>query len=209
MEAGLATLPSNLLAELFLRLPENRPLEVLDVGCGSSDTFAFFTGARCRLHCAALYDEAVVRDLQNEATEDVLREQFNAAFAFARGTRFDICLFWDFLNYLDGPALRAFVEAIKPYVHPGTRSHGFGMLNAKVQLNNNHYGLRRRDLLSYRRRTEQQLPVYPHSQRELNQLLGYFGINKSRLMADGQLEFILDCDELSGVKAPRKSVYNF
>jgi hypothetical protein len=209
MESALATLPSNLLPLLFERLPEDRPLEVLDVGSGSGDTLAFFSGLRSRVHFAALYDEAVVRDLQSEATEDVLLEQFRHALSFAKGACFDVCLYWDFLNYLDGPALRAFVEAIRPCVHIGTRSHGFGMLNAKTTLNNNHYGLRRRDLLSYRRRTEQQLPVYPHSQRELNQLLGYFGINKSRLMSDGQLEFILDCEDLHGARAPRKSVYNF
>src|SRR5262249_30544861 len=159
VESALATLPSNLLPLLFERLPDNRPLEVLDVSSGSGDTVAFFAGMRCRLHCASLYDEAVLRDLQSEATEDTLLEQFRGALAFAREARFDVCLYWDFLNYLDGPSLRAFVEALRPHVHTGTRSHGFGMLNAKVQLNNNQYGLRKRDLLSYRRRSEPQLPV--------------------------------------------------
>jgi len=208
-EAGAATQPSRLLPLLFERLPQDRPLVVLDVGYGDSDTVAFFGEFPCRLHFADLFGEAVVRDPQEDASEADLVAHFRRALSFPAGTRFDICLLWDFFNYVDGPALGAFVEAMRQHVHEGTLSHGFGMLNAKSALANNRYGIRRRDLLSYRRRSEPQLPVYPHSQRELNRLLDPFNVMKSLLMVDGRLEFILDAEAVSGVRQPRKSVFNF
>lgn len=206
---GSATQPSKLLPLLFERLPEDRPLAVLDVGSGDGDTIAFFGDFRCHLHFADLFGEAVVREPQDDATEEELIEQFQRALDLPEDVQFDICLFWDFFNYVDGPALTAFVEALRPNLHRATRSHGFGMLNARSVLNNNHYGVRRRDLLSYRRRPEPQLPVYPHSQRELNQSLGYFNVVKSLLMVDGRLEFILDCRSVYDAREPRKSVFNF
>jgi hypothetical protein len=36
-----------------------------------------------------------------------------------------------------------------------------------------------------------QLPVHLHSQRDLNDMLGYFEIGKSRLMSDGRVEYFL------------------
>ena len=204
-----ATQPSKLLPVLFEGLAVNRRLTILDVGCGVDDTIGFFSQFQSRLYFADLYDEDVVRNIAEDATEDELVEQFTAALDLPDGTQFDICLFWDFFNYLDGPALRGFVEALRPYVHDDTRSHGFGMLNAKTVLNNNQYGIRHLDLLSYRRRDKPELLVYPHSQRELIQLLGNFLINKSRLMVDGRLEFVLRYRAVLTELDKRPSVFGF
>lgn len=204
-----ATQPSKLLPLLFEKLPEDRPIVVFDVGCGDGDTVAFFSAYRCRLYFADMFGEAVVQEPQQDATDVELIAQFRRSLGLPEHVRFDVCLFWDFFNYVDGPALSAFVEALRPHLHEGTRSHGFGMLNARSALNNNHYGVRRHDLLSYRRRTEEQLPVYPHSQRELNQSLGPFNVLTSRLMVDGRLEFILGAEGLDGTREASRSVFNF
>ena len=182
---------SKLLPLLFEGLAVNRRLTVLDVGSGVADTVDFFSQFRCELHFADLFAADVVQIIQEDATDSELVSGFTAALDLGPDTRFDVCLFWDFFNYLDGPALQGFVQALQPYVHDDTRSHGFGMLNAKTVLPNNQYGIRGLEELSVRSRHEPELPVYPHSQRELNQLLGDFQINKSRLMVDGRLEFII------------------
>jgi hypothetical protein len=205
----MATQASKLLSLLFDKLPTDRPLQVLDIGGGSADTLAFFGQYRCRLHYANLLDEAVVRELQEDATEQELQEQFTGALALPGDTQLDICLFWDIFSYLDGPALCAFVTALRPYVHERTRSHGFGMLNAKAGLNHNEYGIRSEELISYRRRAGAQPAVYPHSQRELNQLLGHFHVATSRLMVDGHTEFVLRYDREHKAEELQKSVFNF
>ena len=52
-------------------------------------------------------------------------------------------------------------------------------------------------------RSEEQRPVYPHSQRDLNSHLDYFEINKSRLMSDGRVEYLITrCDGSELAKKP-------
>ncbi len=82
-------------------------------------------------------------------------------------------------------------------------------LHAKSVLNNNQYGIRQRNLVSYRRRDDPELPVYPHSQRELIRLLGNFLINTSRLMVDGRLEFVLRYRDVLREEDKRPSVFGF
>ncbi len=201
-----STLSSNLFPSLFERLAVSRRLTIFDVGTAVSTTVDFFSQFRCLLHFTNLYDEAVVRDDPDpdaEVSEDELVEQFQSALDLPPDTQIDICLFWDFLNYLDGPALRAFIRALRPFVHEDTRAHGFGMLNAKTVLANQRYGIKNLDCLSLHPRSDSQLAIYPHSQRELIELLGYFRISKSRLMADGRLEFLLNCKVASAADTPK------
>lgn len=211
VEAGgesASRLPSNLFPLLFERLAANRRLTVLDVGPALPATVDFFSRLRCRLYFIDLYDEPLVRDDPEEASEDELVQQFQAALDLPAGTQIDVCLFWDFLNYVDGPAVRAFVHALQPYVYEDTRAHGFGMLNAKTVLVNQQYGIEQIDQLKLYPRRDPQPPVYSHSQRELNELLGYFQIDKSRLMSDGRLEFLLKCPG-PGRQQEKNSVWNF
>ena len=63
-----------------------------------------------------------------------MKQEFRNILNFKVGTLIDVCLFWDFLNYLNRPALRAFSAALKPYVHAGTRAHGFSVLSERADV---------------------------------------------------------------------------
>ncbi|MGA9575713.1 MAG: hypothetical protein WBS20_17360, partial [Lysobacterales bacterium] len=80
--------------------PDNR-LSVLEIGPALPETIEFFSQFKCRLHFAAMYTDPILHMQSGDYTEAELAEHITASLGFRKGTRFDICLFWDFLNYLD------------------------------------------------------------------------------------------------------------
>ena len=147
---------------------------------------------RSRLHIANLYEEPLLREADPDLDHAELKEAFLDLFAFPRGTLLDICLFWDFLNYLTPRMLRAFSAALKPYVHGGTRGHGFSVLNVETPLSNREYGVLSPDTLCSRPSRLAQLDYYPHPHEELNDCLTSFQIARGWLLADGRLEMLFE-----------------
>ena len=184
-------LHSKMLESLFEQLDVGTCLTVFDVGPAVRETVEFFAQTRCRLHFADLFSERFVRHQQHNAAEGILLKHFQRALHFPPDTKIDICLFWDFLNYLDEPALGAFNAALRPFMHKGTLAHGFGALNAKTTLLNNQYGLADRDTIVARSRHEEQLVPHPHPLAHLQRALCSFDVNRSTLLSDGRLEMLL------------------
>jgi hypothetical protein len=166
-------------------------------------TVDFFSQFKSKLLFVDLYSEAFVAEINEEVSHQQLVAQFRQALAIDDNCIIDICLFWDFFNYLDGTLIKAFIEALQPYVHEHTRGFGLGALNSRCQLPNSSYGLMTDDKLTQCPRSDDQRPVYPHSQRDLNSYLDYFEINKSRLMSDGRVEYLITrCNDSVRVKKP-------
>jgi hypothetical protein len=197
-----AELHSNLASLLFERVQVNKQLVVLDVGLATPTTVDLFSHFKCKLVFVDLFSilpslEALSGDYEEnqedhpQLTHQQLVEQFTQALNLDSQTKIDICLFWDFFNYVDGTWLKAFIDALQPYISHNTRGYGLGILNARRQLPNYSYGIKDLDKLCQYPRSEEQQPVYAHSQRDLNNLLGYFAIDKSRLMLDGRIEYVL------------------
>ncbi len=215
-ESFSAELHSNLAQLLFDRVQVDKQLVVLDVGLATPTTVDLFSHFKCKLLFVDLYSLLPSLELlsggceenqedHQQPTHQQLVEQFTVALNLDPQTKIDICLFWDFFNYLDGTLLRAFIDALEPFISHSTRGYGLGILNARRQLPNYCYGIKNLDELNQYPRSEEQQPVYPHSQRDLNNLLGYFAVDKSRLMPDGRIEYILSLDaEANFVK---KSVF--
>jgi hypothetical protein len=198
-----AELHSNLASLLFERVQTDKQLVVLDIGLAMPTTVDLFANFKCKLIfvdlfsldllsgvCPEDYEDYQHREGQ-QPTHQQLVDQFTAALSLDPQTKIDICLFWDFFNYLDGTLLKAFIDALHPYISDSTCGYGLGVLNARSQLPNYQYGIKNLDLLHQYLGAEVQKPVYPHSQRDLNNLLGYFDIDKSRLMPDGRVEYFL------------------
>ena len=178
---------------LFEGLDKNRRLTVFDVGPATPETVDFFSQFKCRLYFADLFAEGIVRDRVKNLDEKAMHRRFQELLAYPAHTQFDICLFWDFLNYLDQPALRAFSSALQPYIHKGTRAHGFGVFNATTQLANQQYSVQQNDTLIVTQRQGQPLACHPHphSQAEIKKLLHCFDISRGTLLPDGRLEILL------------------
>lgn len=176
---------------LVKRLAPDRRLSVLEIGPALPETIEFFSQYRCRLHFAAMYTDPALELQNGESTEAELVEHFTETFGFPKGTRFDLCLFWDFLNYLNDTALRAFNTAIKPYLHKTTRAHAFTVRTLETSFPNQQYGIDQAHMFSIRPRPGSQPRTTPHTQAILVNLLSGFDIDQGMLLPDGRLEVVM------------------
>ncbi len=188
---GMVTQPSKLFPLLFRSLDAGHRLTILDVGTALPETVDFFSRFKCRIHFLDLFCEPVVRELQQVSNSQELHHQFEKLLQLPDGTRLDICLLWDLLCYLDDPALRAFNHVLRPYMHSGTRAHGFGVHHLAIRLENKQYGVMKEDGLSVRLRQTKQLTTHPHSQVEMHEMLSCFDFERGLLLPDGKLELLL------------------
>lgn len=197
-EPGPGFRQTQLLSTLLDRFEEGQPLTVLDVGAGVTETVAFFSRFPCRLRFADLFDAP--RLLAPVETDP--DAHYAAAFAelcdFPPGTRFDICLLWDFLNYLPLPALRAFSAALSPFVYRETRAHGFGAFKANAPAIARgaaaeplQFGIEAPDRLAVKPRSGGLTVSYSHSRAVLADAFPCFDIVRGTLLRDGAMELLL------------------
>ena len=180
-----------LFPSLLKRIDPDRRLSVLEIGPALPETVEFFSQFKCRVHFAAMYTDPVLQMQSGEYTEAELAECIKKSFGFQKGTRFDLCLFWDFLNYLDDRTIRAFNTAIKPYLHKSTRAHAFTVRTLDTSLSNQQYGIEQAHMFSIRPRTGTQLRTFPHTQAILVNQLSCFDVDQGMLLPDGRLEVLL------------------
>jgi hypothetical protein len=185
-----AFLKSQLFASLFQGVDVKHRLTVLEIGAALPETVGFCSQFKCRLLYVDLFGEPFVHD-QADLSETELRHCFEERFRFPADTRLDLCLFWDFLSFLDDPALRAFNSALRPWLHGGSRAHGFGAHHLAIRLAHVRYGVHDRETFSIRERSGRQLRTHPHSQVEMHEMLNCFAFERGLLLADGKLEMLL------------------
>lgn len=180
-----------LFPELFKNIDPEKRLRVLEVGRARPDTVDFFARFKCRLHFADLYSQPFVLAEQKSLSEPELQARFRQALDFPPGTKLDICLFWDFMQYLTAPAVRAICDALQPYVHEDSRAHSFGVHSSVTRMERVEYGVR--DLRRFRaaRGSPPALEYRPHPQAELSELMTIFRIDRALLLADGRVEMLL------------------
>ncbi|MGB5485966.1 MAG: hypothetical protein WBN06_01095 [Lysobacterales bacterium] len=176
---------------LLKRINPDRRLSVLEIGPALPETVEFFSQYKCRLQFAAMYTDPILQMQSGEYTEAELAEHLEQTFDFPKGTRFDICMFWDFFNYLDDKALRAFNTAIRPYLHKSTRAHAFTVRTLNTSFSNQQYGIEQAHMFSIRPRVGKQARTTPHTQAILVNLLSHFDIDQGMLLPDGRLEVLM------------------
>jgi len=197
--AGVAPAPSLaqrtqqslLFPTLVKKFGTDTRLSVLEIGPALPETIEFFSQFRCRLHFAAMYADPILQMQLADHSEEELLAHITRSLDFPPGTRFDLCLFWDFLNYLDDKALRAFNTALRPFLHKGTRGHAFTVRTLNTSFSNQQYGIGQAHMFSIRPRAEKQAKTFPHTQAILVNLLSNFDIDQGMLLPDGRLEVLM------------------
>ncbi len=187
---------SLLFPSLLKRIDPDRRLSVLEIGSALPDTVEFFSQYKCRLHFTAMYTDPVMQMQFGEFTQAELVDHIKQSFEFPKSTRFDLCLFWDFLNYLNDKAVRAFGTAIQPYLHKTTRAHAFAVRTLDTSLCNQQYGIEQAHMISIRSRNGKQARVFPHTQAIMVNLLSGFDIDQGMLLPDGRLEVLMTANQL-------------
>lgn len=183
---------SLLFPSLFSKLVAKRNpaerLNVLDIGPAHNETIHFFSVRRCRLHFAGMYDEPLTLEGAGDRDRAELTAAFREALAVPPGTVFDLCLLWDYPNYLDDEALQAFSDALAPSLHARSVGHGFAVRTSGTRISNQWYGIDQSHLFTLRPPRVRQPAFYPHSQAILINLLTCFSIDRGMLLPDGRLE---------------------
>ena len=164
---------------------------MLDVGPALPETVDFFSRYSCRLHFVDLFNESFLQEGAKPLPEDELCKRFRQRLDLPGGEQLDVCLFGDFLNFLDDRALRAFDAAIRPLVHSKTMAHGFGVHHRAVKLEYRQYGIIDRETVSVRRREGGRMSYHPHSQVEMAEHLSSFVFERGLLLESGKLEMVL------------------
>lgn len=205
-ESGRQVLQTRLVPGLLEQLAGRSRLMVFDVGFGVQETIEFFSNRRCRLHFSALHEnllippvirsKAVFGQLADPGEHDAALyqawlERFQAAMQFEPGTRFDLCLFWDFLNYLDDQALRAFADALAPYTGPATVGHAYILLKSDADVLNREYGIQSAEQISVRPAQLGNLARYARPQARVTTMMKGFVVKHSVLRRDGLIEAAL------------------
>ena len=181
--------PSKLFPQLFRNCTEGQRVTVLDVGMATPGTVEFFNRFPCKIHFVDLYSAPLMGEMDSEDID--LQEEFSSLLSFPEGTKFDVCLFWDFLNFLSAPAVQAFGTALRPYIHHRSRGHGFGVHNVEVRLQHKQFSIAGIEGFRVTDRRVPDLKFHPHSQTELYDLLGHMDIERGVLLPDGKVEFLL------------------
>jgi len=192
------TQQSLLFPTLVKKIGADTRLSVLEVGRALPETIEFFSQFKCRLHFAAMYSDPILQMQFSDLSETELAEHITRSFNFPKDTRLDLCLFWDFLNYLDDKALRAFNIAIRPFLHRGTRGHAFTVRTLNTTFANQQYGIEQAHMFSVRPRADRQARTFPHTQAILVNLLSNFDIDQGMLLPDGRLEVLMSTSLQSG-----------
>jgi len=85
----------------------------------------------------------------------------------------------------------ALIEALDPHISKDTLGYSIGVRNADTPLPFSRHVFERSIQLSQANRDGIQSMRHPRSQRDLHHLLGYFEIEKCRLLADGRVGYLL------------------
>ena len=190
-DTAALTQPSKLLAELFRDIDEDRRLVVLHIGAAAPETLDFFARYRCRLYINDLFRKLPYSPAEETDAEASVAQQLAGELQIPADTKFDICLFCDFFNYLDAPGISALLSVLSPHLHAGSMAHGFAAHTRKAAQVNQRYGISDQDALSVRPRASP-LPGYsPHAQNELKAMLHCFNLDRVVLLTDSRLELLL------------------
>ena len=194
VQQGPNIVSSCLLPDLFKRLDANNRLVVLDMGQAISSTVRYFSQYRCQLNFIDLYSEDCIAlpnpDLNHQQKVDSLRYLLN----LGPSTKIDICLFWDVFSYLDDSFVRALIEALEPNISETTGALIINPRDSRRHLPFYRYGISDESHFTQTENSGIQPPIFPRSQRDLNNLIDYFAIDRGRLMSQSRAEYLLLVD---------------
>ncbi|MFV0478602.1 MAG: hypothetical protein ACK5ME_12330 [Parahaliea sp.] len=184
---------SRLLPLLFEQIDENLPLTVLDFGPAQPETIHFLSDFHCKLHVVDLYADLPleVQEGDEDSEDSSLGQRMEEALMLPGGALFDICLFWDVLNFMSRDAVKILAGKLRPHLHPQSRAHAFAVHNPKTPAAQTCHGIIDSNHISRRPRPVQPPNYQPHNQGELGLLLRYFQVERSVLIPDKRIEVLM------------------
>tara|TARA_R110002110_G_scaffold415561_2_gene650854 strand:+ start:51860 stop:52462 length:603 start_codon:yes stop_codon:yes gene_type:complete len=194
---------SRLLASLFQQIDPEERITVLNIGNALPETVRFFSDFRCKLYFVDLLAELPFLESEVETEDNIddgaesLTQRFARLLQLPPDTGVDIVLFWDLFNYLNETAIAALLENLRPHLHAATVGHGFTVHNRRTPQLAATYSIESADSLVLRSRSQPLSHYSPHAQNNLQRIVHDFNFDRSVLLPDSQLEFILSARRAS------------
>lgn len=165
---------SALLPRAFEGVGPERKFTVLDLGSPTPESVRFFNKFSCRVHYIGLPDE----DGEHPTGLD-----------FPNDVRFDVCLFWDVLNYLGGETLEQVSRVVTQHLNRNCRAHAFVAFSRAVPFTGMRFGIETLDNLV----VEPDPDPVPHVQtwKHLETLLWPFTNAAATLLQGNRQELLL------------------
>lgn len=168
------------LSSILGHLDVEGPFTVMDVGPGLPGTVRFFNQFSCRLYFLDLFDKPP------DAGRAPLKE-------IPAGERFDVCLLWDYLNFLDREHFTPFVRALRSFLHDGTLIHLFLAYSSSLPLRRMRYGVDERGSISLEPDDGALVP-HPRSRSDVMSAGPRFAARRATLLEENGLEMLLAND---------------
>ena len=113
---------------------------------------------------------------------------FREALEITPTSRFNLCLFWDFLNFLDGNLINSFATFLEPYLEENCRAHAFSVHNVKSLPSQYIYGIADlKNITSRIRENSIDAPV-PPTLKMLQEDFHCFNFDRSIMLTDNRIE---------------------
>ena len=125
---------SALLPRAFDLVGQGRKFSVLDLGSPTPQSVRFFNQFSCQVYFAGLLD------VDGEEDDDTSLD-------LPEDARFDVCLFWDVLNYLNGECLQRVAKVVTDRLNDDCRGHAFFAFSQSVPYKGLRFGIESVDRL--------------------------------------------------------------
>jgi hypothetical protein len=180
-----------LFPDLFRNIDPDERLKVLEIGRAQPETVDFFSHYKCRLQFADLYSASELLEGQAKLSEAELAAGFRKALDLPKGAKFDLCLLWDVLQFMTGPAIRALCGTLEMHIHKGTRAHALGVHSVLTACEPAEYAIAGLGEFKLKESRLPNLEYRPHPQAQLAELMTIFKVDRAMLMGDGTVEMLL------------------
>lgn len=183
---------------LWAGLDERNKYHILELGAASAGNIDFFGTRRCRIRVldalrelADLGRDGAWRDLEEDAQGAALEQALAERLPADDAEKADLALFWDVLNYLDRPVLKALAQHLSSdLLEPGARLHAFVAPMDAIALYPAHYDILEAGRLRVRREARGTRPGPRYHQPELERLMPQFVVERSVLLGNGIQEYL-------------------
>ena len=179
--------PTRLMDWVFEPFSEGSKANVLHLGKPLPETVNTFTNYRCKIHVADAYSKLPFL-LTNSSSQNSSSEFFREALELPPAARFNLCLFWDFLNFLDENLINYLASFLEPHLEKNCRAHAFSVYNVKSIPLQHHYGIADLTTISTRPREKNIDAPIPPTLKMLQDNFHCFKVDKSIMLADNRIE---------------------
>lgn len=162
-------------------------LTVLDVGPAVPETISFFNRISCRVYVLDLIGS---RNQPLNGHQTWLGDFAHLSDIIPTDEHFDICLFWDYFNYIDDEKLIEFGEILSTHISMSTRAHAFVAFNMGKPIRQQQYGINEVNEVVLKVLGDEPVP-YPRTRSDIVHFLPQLEVQRAMLLTENRQEIFL------------------